>query len=189
MTEAHAIGSTTRPYNTLSCQEALARIARAGYGHVALFAAAPERKVPVRADSTAAEVAAVRQAAADAGVIPSMVLARTQLERALEMMPEDPETHLLLGRLWLAEAENEKDPAHRSELRRAAAAALREAIRLEPDRPEPHRELGLLAYGDDDFATACVQFRQYLELVRDAEDAGPIRDYVLELERAGECPS
>ncbi len=55
------IGCTTRPYNKLTYQEAFARIARAGYGHVALFNSATEGKAPVRADSTPAEVAALRE--------------------------------------------------------------------------------------------------------------------------------
>ncbi|MFH1568946.1 MAG: TIM barrel protein [Gemmatimonadota bacterium] len=72
------IGATTRPHSKLSYTEAFARIARAGYTDVAVFAS--EGKVPVSAESTPAEVAAVRRAAADAGLAPSMVLARTRLD-------------------------------------------------------------------------------------------------------------
>jgi len=103
-------------------------------------------------------------------------LAEDELERVVAMMPEDPETHLLLGRLYLEKGEPDR-----------AAASLREAIRLDPERPAPHRELGLLAYRQEDFKTACVQFRQYVELDPRAEDAPRIRDYLLELERDGHC--
>ncbi len=115
-------------------------------------------------------------------------LAELELERVRGMMPEDPETHLLLGRLHLKQAGSKKNVDNRDDLRRRAGEAFREAVRLDPDRPEPHRELGLLAYRSEEFATACVQFRQYAELDPDATDAERIRDYVLELERDGLCP-
>ncbi len=56
------IGCTTRPYNQQSYTEAFARIGVAGYTDVAIFA--NEGQQPVRSDSTANEVAAVRAAAA-----------------------------------------------------------------------------------------------------------------------------
>jgi predicted Zn-dependent protease len=115
-------------------------------------------------------------------------LAEHQLRRALALMPEDPETHALFGELHLARANAAKDESERGALRREAEAALREAIRLDPDHARAHRELGLLAYAGQDFETACVEFRQYLELEPRAEDAQRMRDYVLELERDGACP-
>jgi len=103
-------------------------------------------------------------------------------------MPDDPETHLLIGMLELKQADQLQDEAERAEGRARAADALRESIRLAPDRSAAHRELGLLAYADDEFETACVQFRHYIELEQRAEDATRIRDYVMELEREGHCP-
>ena len=117
-----------------------------------------------------------------------LALAEEQLGRVLEMMPDDPESHLLIGRLRLAQAVNEKDPELVQQLRMEAAGAFRESIQLDPSRPLPHRELGLLAYRAEDFRTACVEFRQYVELESQAEDVPRIRDYVLELEREGDCP-
>lgn len=115
-------------------------------------------------------------------------LAASQLDRVRDLMPEDPEVHVLIGMLELKRADDEKDGAAQREMKQRAAEAFREAIRLDPERPAPHRELGLLAYHDEDFETACVQFRQYVELDPKAEDAARMRDYVLELERDGECP-
>ncbi len=115
-------------------------------------------------------------------------LAEAQLARVRDMPPQDPEVHLLTGLLELRKAEGEKDAVRAREMRERAAAAFHESIRLDPNRPEAHRELGVLAYGDDDFATACVQFRQYRELDPQADDAARIRDYLLELERDGHCP-
>ncbi len=114
-------------------------------------------------------------------------LAENQLRRALAMMPGDPEAHFLLGRLRQMQLEAEQDGARKAELRGEAEASFREAIRLDPERPGPHRELGLLAYRAKDYATACVQFRHYVDLDPKAPDAGRIRDYILELERDGRC--
>jgi len=75
------IGCTTRPYNKLTYREAFERIAAAGYTDVAVFN--NQGQVPVRSDSTADEVAEVRQVAADAGVAPSMVIGRTRLDLGL----------------------------------------------------------------------------------------------------------
>jgi sugar phosphate isomerase/epimerase len=84
---ATVIGSTSRPYNKLSYTEAYARIGAAGYTDVAVFA--NDGQIPLRSDSTAEEVAAVRTAAADAGVKPSMILGRTQLGLAMDAAVDD----------------------------------------------------------------------------------------------------
>ena len=81
------IGCTTRPYNMLSFAEACERIAEAGYTDVAAFRTSDE--VPVRSDSTPEEIAAARKAAADAGLAPSMLIGRTQLNLGLEAAVED----------------------------------------------------------------------------------------------------
>ena len=97
------IGSTSRPYNTLSYSEAYARIGAAGYTDVAVFA--NEAKVPVRSDSTADEIAAVRTAATNAGVKPSMLLGRTQLDLPLAAALDDYKRLIdnaaALGVVWM----------------------------------------------------------------------------------------
>jgi Flp pilus assembly protein TadD len=115
-------------------------------------------------------------------------LAEHELDRALELMPGDPETWLLVGRLRLLLAETEQEAEARAWLSDGARDAFYEAVRLDADRPEPHLELGLLAYDDGDFVTACVEFHQYLELAPRAEDSPRVRDYILELETERLCP-
>lgn len=76
------LGCTSRPYRKFSYAEAYARIAAAGYTDVAVFANAGE--IPVRSDSTTAEVIAVRKSAEAAGVLPSMLLGRTKLDGSID---------------------------------------------------------------------------------------------------------
>ena len=101
----HVIGATTRPYSKLTYEEAFDRIARAGYSDVAVFANAGQ--VPVRSESTESEVAAVRMAADNAGVTPSMLLAKTRLGEGLEAAEEDyrrlVDHAAALGVRWLLE--------------------------------------------------------------------------------------
>jgi sugar phosphate isomerase/epimerase len=81
------LGCTTRPFNTLSYEEAFARIGAAGYEDVAVFA--NEGQIPVRSESTRAEIAAVKEAAAAAGIRPSMILGKTQLEAGAQAALDD----------------------------------------------------------------------------------------------------
>ncbi|MBN2449117.1 MAG: sugar phosphate isomerase/epimerase [Lentisphaeria bacterium] len=81
------IGCTTRPYNTLPHEEAFARIAAAGYRHVAVFRGSDG--MPVDAQTPPAAVAAVRAAAAAAGLVPSMLLGRTRLDLGLDGAVDD----------------------------------------------------------------------------------------------------
>ena len=94
---------------------------------------------------------------------------------------------LATGRLRLAEAAAEKSPEDQRRLRNEAEAAFRKSIELDPSRPEPRRELGLLLYESKSLPEACTQFRRYVKLAPNAGDAGRIRDYVLEMERDGDC--
>ena len=75
------MGCTTRPYSAWSFAEACEHIAAAGYTDVAF--------VPVRADSTAEEIAATRKVAADAGLAPSMVIGGTKLGLGLDAAADD----------------------------------------------------------------------------------------------------
>jgi predicted Zn-dependent protease len=126
----------------------------------------------------------------DAGLnieIGRLTLAEAQLDKVHAWMPEDPEGHFLRGRLRLAQAAAEKSPEEQKNLRGNAEESFRKAIELDPDRPSPHRELGLLLYERQAFREACTQFRRYTKLAPQADDTERIRDYVLELDRGGKC--
>ena len=105
------IGCTTRPYASLSYQEAFGRIAAAGYTDVAVFG--NQKQVPVRSDSTPGEVLAVRAAAADAGVVPSMLIGRTQLDQGLAAAVSDYKQLIdnagSLGTKWLLDCGTSKE--------------------------------------------------------------------------------
>ena len=107
----HTIGCTSRPYSQLGYEEAYEHIAAAGYTDVAVFANGGQ--VPVRSDSTSAEVTAVRQAAADAGVVPSMLIGGTKLDLGLEAAVEDYQRlidHAAdLGTTWLLDCGTGKE--------------------------------------------------------------------------------
>lgn len=116
-----------------------------------------------------------------------LTLAETQLDKVHAWMPEDPEGHFLRGRLRLAQAAAEKETQDQSRLRGEAETSFRKAIELDPARPAPRRELGLLLYERQAFRDACAQFRRYTKLAPEAGDAERIRDYVLEMEKDGKC--
>jgi sugar phosphate isomerase/epimerase len=103
------IGSTTRPYSGLSYEEAFARIGKAGYTDVAIFAnqVGDEKVIPVGTETTTAEISSVKKAAADAGVSPSMVLGRAHLDKGLEGAITDYKKLLdnaaALGTKWILE--------------------------------------------------------------------------------------
>ncbi len=116
-------------------------------------------------------------------------LATFELERLLAWLPENGEAHLLVGQLKLAQADEAQDPAAKARLEEEAGESLRESVRLAPDRPIAHRELGLVAFRAEDFATACAELVAHVELAPDAASAQSIRSYLLELKRGGHCAS
>lgn len=114
-------------------------------------------------------------------------LAEAELDQVLSWMPEDPEAWFQRARLRLAQADADPEPGAKTARISEAKDALHEAIRLDPDRPAPHQELGLLLYREGDHQGACRELGHYLELAPEAEDAPRVRDYLLELRRDGSC--
>jgi len=99
------IGCTTRPFGSAPFAEACQRIASAGYTDVAVFTA-------VKAESTREEVLAARQAALDAGLKPSLVLAHARLELGVDGAVAEYrrliDNAALLGASWLLDLGSDK---------------------------------------------------------------------------------
>ena len=141
------IGCTTRPYAGLSYEEGFARIAAAGYTDVAVFAS--QKLVPVRSDSTPEEAAAVKKAAADAGVTPSMLIGRTHLEQGLDAAVEDYKRLIdhtaALGTTWLLDCGTSKEEhfdAYFELMRQAAPHAEQAGVQI---TMKPHGGISLTA--------------------------------------------
>ncbi len=73
------------------------------------------------------------------------------------------------SRAWLAEAQARQGQAD------AAAATLREGLRLSPDAPVLHRALGSVLERADQPREAAEAYRKYVELAPNAPDAAEIR--------------
>jgi beta-barrel assembly-enhancing protease len=114
-------------------------------------------------------------------------LAESELARVRGWMPADPEARYLEGRLKLAQAAAEKDGAAQARLQGQAATVFEEAIRLDPKRPSPHRDLGLLYAEKENWKGACRELKRYAELAPDTPDTERVRFYLLEMKREGHC--
>ena len=114
-------------------------------------------------------------------------IAEEEIRTALAALPEDPEAHLVLAELRLAQAEAASEEAEAERLRAEARAALEESLRLDPDRPAAHRQLGLMAYRAGDFALACAELQRFLDTAPAGTEVQVERDYVLELRAGGHC--
>ncbi|HEV7519153.1 MAG TPA: tetratricopeptide repeat protein [Thermoanaerobaculia bacterium] len=116
-------------------------------------------------------------------------VAESELARVRAWMPRDPEARYLEGSLKLAQADEEKDGKARERLRGQAATVFQQAIELDPERPSPYRELGLLFYERGNFRGACRELRRYAELAPATEARGSERAHGIlqEMERDGRC--
>ena len=141
----YTIGCTTRPYASLTFPEACEHIAAAGYTDVAVFVNAGQ--IPVRADSTNAEIEATRNAAANAGLVPSLLLGGTQLNLGLEAALDDYKRLIdnaaALGAKWLLDL-GTGDEAHYADylelMRRAAPYAAQTGVNI---TMKPHGGISL----------------------------------------------
>ena len=103
------------------------------------------------------------------------------------MDPGDPETHFSRGAYGFAQAAAaEKSPEDQRRLRGEAEDSFRKAIELDPGRPTPHRELGLLLYERKRSSRRSLRPVQALHEARPGRQRrGVIRDYVREMSGTG----
>jgi Tfp pilus assembly protein PilF len=95
------------------------------------------------------------------GPVPDLALAVTELQRAISKKPDSAEAYNVLGRLLGAAGADSPQ----------VIAAFREAIRLRPDYPEPHNNLGLVYVQTGDDEKAAAAFREAIKLRPDYADA------------------
>ena len=110
-------------------------------------------------------------------------LAQKQLDRVLAITPKDPVTHLYYGDLYRLQAQRAKSTLDKAELAHKAMESYRRSVQLDPQAPEPYRQLGLLYYQQRLPDRAREAFSQYLALKPDAPDAKRIKEYIVELDR------
>ena len=110
-------------------------------------------------------------------------LARPQLDRVLKATPNDPIAHLYYGDVHRLQAQRATTPAEREAGAKKALESYEQSAALDPDYPDPFRQLGLLYYQQNDPTRARAAFEKYLALKPDAADARRIKEYLVELNR------
>jgi predicted Zn-dependent protease len=105
-------------------------------------------------------------------------LAAAELDRARSAMPKDWETRYVTGHLKFAQLDDGQDADTQHRLLTEATSEFREAAKLDPNRPLPHRDLGLMLLAKDERKSGCSELRRYLKLAPQAGDNGKIRDVV-----------
>jgi tetratricopeptide (TPR) repeat protein len=110
-------------------------------------------------------------------------LARRQLERLLAAAPGDARVHLQYGELHRLQSQRAATPEERDTEIRQARVRYARALALDPTLAEAHRDLGLLAYQQQDLGRARNELEEYLRAAPAAPDAARIGEYVRELGR------
>ncbi|PYS95145.1 MAG: hypothetical protein DMF50_09965 [Acidobacteria bacterium] len=108
--------------------------------------------------------------------------AEAEIKKVLDLTPNDPVAHFLLGQLDEKRAAETKDPAEAKRLTGEAMKAYEEAMRLDATYADPFKAVGLLRYKAGERDKALAAFRLYLKLRPEAPDARQIKDYILEIE-------
>ncbi len=110
-------------------------------------------------------------------------LASKQLDRVLDVTPNDPVAHLYYGDWHRLRAQQAKNGADKATGVQRALAGYERAVELDPGFADPYRQLGFLYYQQRQSAKARGAFEKYLALKPDAPDARRIREYLEELSR------
>ena len=124
----------------------------------------------------------VRDDAAENVRIGRLGSAEAEVRKVLDLTPNDPVAHFLMGQIIEQRSAGAKDRAAADAQMDRALEAYEEATRLDPRYADPHRAIGILRYKNGEKDEALAAFRRYLELKPDAPDAQQVKDYILELE-------
>ena len=106
-------------------------------------------------------------------------LALSDIQKKLLLSPQDAKAVFLMGE-W-----HRRSGLGNEEAEKKAIAAYRESVRLDPDYPDPHRELGLLFRARDLREEAITELERYLKLNREGADAPIIQGYLEDLRKTG----
>jgi len=107
--------------------------------------------------------------------------AETEIERVLDLTPNDPVAHYLTGQIAEKRMAETKDRAAGDRELDRALQAYDRAVQLDAHYADPYRAIGILRLKNGDKERARTAFERYLELRPDAPDAQQIKDYLLEI--------
>jgi predicted Zn-dependent protease len=110
-------------------------------------------------------------------------VAEKQLDRVFAITPKDPMVHLYYGDLYRLRSQRAKTLPEKDDFAKRALESYERTTALDPQLPDPYRQLGFLYYQQKDKAQARESFQRYLALKPDATDARRIKEYIVELER------
>ncbi|HYL05675.1 MAG TPA: M48 family metalloprotease [Thermoanaerobaculia bacterium] len=106
------------------------------------------------------------------------VMAAAELDRARAAMPKDWETRYLTGQLKFAQIDDGQSTETQNKLLAEATGEFREAVKLDPNRPLPHRALGLVLLSKEERKGGCSELRRYLKLAPQGKDNEKIHGLV-----------
>ena len=107
--------------------------------------------------------------------------AETEIERVLDLTPNDPVAHYLTGQIAEKRMAETKDRAAGDRELDRALQAYDRAMQLDAHYADPYRAIGILRLKNGDKDKARTAFERYLELRPDAPDAQQVKDYLLEI--------
>ncbi len=112
------------------------------------------------------------------------------LAEAYRLIAEDPRKlkDELSRKAW-SEINDVADAEHTDYWHSRAAEEYRQAMKLDPAFPDPHRGLGLLQHARDERAQALASFQRYLELSPDAKDRRFVTSYITRLQEPPAVPA
>jgi predicted Zn-dependent protease len=98
--------------------------------------------------------------------------AQAAIEKHLRYKPNNPRAYFLLGEVYREESDTPR-----------AIIAYQEAIKLDEQYAEPHREMGLIYHTQSRKKQARIELEKYLALNPGAVDGPIIKGYLLDLEK------
>jgi predicted Zn-dependent protease len=96
--------------------------------------------------------------------------AKRGIEKFIQRQPDNARGHFFMGEVYRQRGETED--------RASAIEAYNQAIRCDPEYPQPYKGLGIVYYKQKNYAESQASFEQYLLLDPETEDKGYIEQYM-----------